>query len=72
MEDTLIVDDICLSEPKFKQQLILPVGLEELKTKKKTNTNALLDSGCIRTCIDETFAKEQKWLLQRIQKLIQV
>jgi hypothetical protein len=72
MEVVLAIDNICLSEPRFKWQLILPVGLEELKTKNKTNVSALLDSGCVRTCVDKVYAREQKWPLQRIQKPIQV
>jgi hypothetical protein len=46
--------------------------MEELKTKKKSETSALLDSGCARTCINEQFAREQGWPLTRVPNPIRV
>jgi hypothetical protein len=51
---------------------LLKIAIEDLKTKRKTETTALLDSGCARTCIDEEFTKMQKWPLTKIQKPIRV
>jgi hypothetical protein len=64
-KDYLFIDDICLNQHGTikGQQLLLKVAIEELKTKKRSETIALLDFGCARTCIDEDFAREQKWPL---------
>jgi hypothetical protein len=55
-----------------KQQLVLPVTLEELKTKKTASLMALLNSGCVRTCIDEAYARSQGWPLLKIPQPIKV
>jgi hypothetical protein len=47
---------------------LLAVTAESVETKKKAEMTALLDSGCI----DETYAREQGWHLQKIKELIVV
>jgi hypothetical protein len=54
------------------QQLLIPIGIEELKMKRCTNATALVDSGCVRTCMDEQYAREQKWPLLKIPRPIRV
>jgi hypothetical protein len=66
IEDIIHLDDIHMRSSGSKQQLLVPTGLEELKTGRTASTKALLDSGCVRTCIDKHYAREQKWPLQRI------
>jgi hypothetical protein len=72
IEDTLYLDDIHLRKMDFKQQLLLQVGLEELKTWRTASTRALLDSGCVWTCVDEDYAREQRWPLLKIRRPIRV
>jgi hypothetical protein len=72
IEDTLYLDDIHLNNINYKQQLLLLTGLEELKTKRTASLNALLDSGCVQTCIDKEYARQQGWPLLKIQKPIKV
>jgi hypothetical protein len=48
------------------------MGLEELKTGKKSDATALLDLGCVWTCVDEAYARNQKWPLQKVPHLIKV
>jgi hypothetical protein len=73
-KDCLFIDNIHLNQHRTisRQQLLLKIAMEELKTKKRSETSALLDSGCARTCIDERFAKKQGWLLNKIPKPIRV
>jgi hypothetical protein len=72
--DYLFIDNIHLNQHGIinGQQLLLKIAIEELKTKRRSETIALLDSGCARTCVDEDFAREQKWPLVKIPKLIRV
>jgi hypothetical protein len=72
IEDTIHLDDIRPRKQNDKHQLIVPVGIEELKMKKTANTSALIDSGCIRTCVDEQYAQQQGWPLLKIPRLIRV
>jgi hypothetical protein len=74
MKDQLFIDDICLNQHGTinRQQLLLKIAMEELKTKKRAETLTLLDSGCARTCINEQFAREQGWPLIKILKPIRV
>jgi hypothetical protein len=72
MKTKLFIDDIQLNQNRMiqGQQLLLRVRLENLKTKKTAETDALLDSGCTRTCVDEAYARVQGWPLTWIMKLI--
>jgi hypothetical protein len=57
---------------KIGKQLTIGVAIEDVKTKKNITTTALVDSGCMRTCIDETFARNSGLVLTRILKPIKV
>jgi hypothetical protein len=74
MKGPLLIDDICLNQQGTVsgQQLLLGIAMKSLKTGKKSETLALVDSGCARTCVDEDFTRKQGWPLTRIQKPIKV
>jgi hypothetical protein len=48
------------------------VALEDVNTKAPGQTEALVDSGCMRTCIDEKFVRDQGFMLTKIPKPIWV
>jgi hypothetical protein len=54
------------------KQISVEVSMEDIQTKKKATTLALVDSGCTRTCVDEDFARKQGWVLERIRNPIPV
>jgi hypothetical protein len=39
--------------------------VEAIQTKKKTDLHMLIDSRCTRICIDEEFAHQQGWPLEK-------
>jgi hypothetical protein len=51
---------------KIGKQLVVLTLAESIVNKKKLVLNALLDSGCTQTCIDEEYVKDQGWPLQKI------
>jgi hypothetical protein len=66
-EHTLFVRPV-----KIGRQLTIEVSIEDIQTKKQVKATALIDSGCMRTCIDEEFAKKAGLVLQRIANPIRV
>jgi hypothetical protein len=57
IDDTLSLDEI---QPPVKlvsanKQVLLQTKIEEVKTKQVATVQALVDSGCIWTCIDEEY-----------------
>jgi hypothetical protein len=57
---------------KIGRQLTIDISIEDIRTKKQIETKALIDSGCMRTCIDEEFARKAGLMLTRIIKPIKV
>jgi hypothetical protein len=51
---------------------MVTVALEDVHTRRTSQTNALVDSRCMRTCIDIEFAREARFMLTRIPKPIKV
>jgi hypothetical protein len=48
------------------------VAIEDIRTKKAAKTTALIDSGCMRTCVDEEFARKAGLMLTKINNPIKV
>jgi hypothetical protein len=63
----LPIRPLCLGK-----QMSIEVSLEDIQTKKKASAPALIDSGCTRTCMDESFARSQGWPLKQIKHPIPV
>jgi hypothetical protein len=57
---------------KIGKQLTIDVAIEDIKTKKTIKAATLVDSGCMRTCIDENFVRDSGLVLTRIIKPIRV
>jgi hypothetical protein len=57
---------------KVRRQLTIDVAIEDIRTKKNTKVKALIDSGCMRTCIDKEFARGSGLMLTRIINPIKV
>jgi hypothetical protein len=74
INDTPILDKqtIFVRPIKIGKQLMIAVAIEDIRTKKTTETTALIDSGCMRTCIDEEFARKTGLMLTRISNPIKV
>jgi hypothetical protein len=72
--DSSILDEVWLPVRLMKtgKQLVVKTMVESIKNKKKSDLLTLLDSGCTRTCIDEEYAKSQRWPLQKITNPILV
>jgi hypothetical protein len=56
---------------KIGKQLVVSTSAESI-VNKKSMLNALLDSGCTRTCIDEEYARSQGWPLQKVTNPIKI
>jgi hypothetical protein len=74
-------DDTCLEKNllpirpvQIGKQLTIKVNLEDTQMKEAVDVEveALVDSGCMQTCIDETFARASGLTLIRIPKPIRV
>jgi hypothetical protein len=74
IKDTLVLDrqTLFVRPVKIGKQLTIDVAIEDIKTKKTVKATALVDSGCMRTCIDEDFARNSGLMLTRIIKPIKV
>jgi hypothetical protein len=57
---------------KTGKQLIIKIALADVHTKTRGQMEALIDSGCMRTCIDKGFARSQGFMLTKIPDLIKV
>jgi hypothetical protein len=54
------------------KQLMVKVDLKDLHTWKTGTAEALVDSGCMRTCVNEAFVRVAGFTLNKIPKLIRV
>jgi hypothetical protein len=74
INDTPTLDEqILFVRPiKIGKQLTIKVAIEDIWTKKATRTTALIDLGCMRTCVDEEFARKEGLMLTRISNPIKV
>jgi hypothetical protein len=54
------------------RQLALTVSAEVISTKKKATAQALVDSKCMRTCINKEFTQEAGWPLEEIKHQIPI
>jgi hypothetical protein len=74
INDTAILkkDLLPIRPVKTGKQLTIKTDLEDLQSEKRCTAEALVDSGCMKTCIDETFARLVGLTLTRIPKLIWV
>jgi hypothetical protein len=74
IDDTPTLDDrtLFVRPIKIRKQLTINIAIEDIRTKKNTKTTALIDSGCMRTCIDEEFARKSGLMLTRIINPIKV
>jgi hypothetical protein len=74
MKDTPVLDrqTLFVRPVKIGKQLTIDIAIEDIRTKKNISTIALVDSGCMRTCIDETFARNSGLALTKILKPIKV
>jgi hypothetical protein len=54
------------------KQLLIEVVLEDIVTKKKMVTQALVNLGCTQMHVNEEFARSQGWLLKRIKNPIPI
>jgi hypothetical protein len=74
INDTLILDKqtLFIRPVKIGRQLTVNVSIEDIRTRRKIETKALIDSGCMRTCIDEEFARNVGLMLTRIKSPIKV
>jgi hypothetical protein len=72
--DTSPFDKIQLPVRPIKtgKKLGIKIGIEDIHTKKQQQTEALIDSSCMRTCIDAKFAKEVGFILTKVPKPILV
>ena len=50
----------------------MKIGLEKINTHKRVIVEALLDSGVMRLVISLEFARKQKFILKKIERLIYV
>jgi hypothetical protein len=66
-EQTLFVKPI-----KIGKQLMIKVVIEDIHTKTSTEAMALIDSGYMRTCIDEEFTRKAGLMLIKVKNLIKV
>jgi hypothetical protein len=57
---------------KIRKQLTIEVAIKDIRTKKNTKTTVLIDSGCMRTCIDEDFVRKSGLMLTQIINPIKV
>jgi hypothetical protein len=58
--------------PKIGKQLSTTITLKDIATKKRNMVLALVDSRCARTCVNEKYARQQGWLLEKIKNLIPI
>jgi hypothetical protein len=74
INDTFTLDKqtLFVRPVKIGRQLTINVFIEDIRKKKKTETKALIDLGCMRTCIDEEFARKSGLVLTRIINPIKV
>jgi hypothetical protein len=74
INDTPILDKqtLFVRPIKIGKQLTIDIAIEDIRTKRKTKATALVDSGCMRTCIEEDFARKSGLMLTRIIKPIKV
>jgi hypothetical protein len=74
INDTPILDKqtLFVRPIKIGKQLTIDVAIKDIRTKRTTKTTALIDSGCMRTCVDEEFAKKSGLMLYRISNPIKV
>jgi hypothetical protein len=57
---------------KIGKQLLVKVALEDIHTKATRQMQALVDSGCMRTCIDKGYARSLGFMLTKIPTPIKV
>jgi hypothetical protein len=74
INDTPILDKqtLFVRPIKIGKQLTIEVAIEDIRTKTATITTVLIDSGCMRTCVDEEFVRKAGLMLTRISNLIKV
>jgi hypothetical protein len=74
INDTPILDEqtLFVRPIKIGRQLTVEVAIEDIRTKKNTKTTALIDSGCMRTCVDEEFTRKAGLMLTKISSPIKV
>jgi hypothetical protein len=74
INDTLNLDNqtLFIRPVKIRSQLTIEVAIEDIRTKRATKTTALIDSGCMRTCVDEEFVRKAGLMLTRISNPIKV
>jgi hypothetical protein len=72
--DTNFPDEYLLPIRPIKtgKQLVIDVALEDVHSKVWMQTTTLVDSGCMRTCIDADFARERGLTLMKIPEPIKV
>jgi hypothetical protein len=74
IKDTPVLDKqtLFIRPVKIGKQLTIDVAIEDIKTKKNIKATTLVDSGCMRTCIDESFTRDSGLVLTKIIKPIRV
>jgi hypothetical protein len=56
----------------MKAQLLIKVVIEDPQSKQRVGETVLLDSGCTRTCIDESLAYDNQWMKHPLGRPISV
>jgi hypothetical protein len=74
INDTPTLDDqtLFVRPVKIGRQLTIEISIEDIRTKKQVKATALIDSGCMRTCIDGEFTRKNGLVLQWIANPIKV
>jgi hypothetical protein len=74
INDTPILDEqtLFVRPIKIGKQLMIKVAIEDIRTKTSMEAMALIDSGCMRMCIDEEFARRVGLMLIKIKNPIKV
>jgi hypothetical protein len=57
---------------KIGKQLVRKIAIEDIQTKTAMQTEVLVDSGCMKTCIDKEYARKEGLMFIKILNPIKV